>query len=279
MAVAELKEALGLLSRKPVLWIPGIVGGILAAILWLTLFVSGAFFSGRLLILFALVLLLFITGIPAAIRSNEFSFRALVRGGAQYYFRVLLPQLVIVFSLLVVFIVCAITFTLFGFGADIGLLVALSFGIMIPTLILTYFFDMAAIFEDRKVFASIQQSILVVSAHMTEVLSYLLVSFFVSAGILFALMIAWEAALFDKLKPIMDFTDAQRQAFTPDQLLAMIGQDGAWITAAVIFIGMTLLVPLLVSYKACFYRKISSLPLNIQQAYGEYDSKGRWYKY
>jgi len=280
MAVAELREAIGLLFRMPLLWIPGLVGGLFAAIIWLTVFVSGAFYTGRLFILFALALLFFITGMYSLIHTNTATIRGLAEGGMNYYFRVLLPQIVLGFLLLLVFILCTVVFSLLGLGSDIGLITALTFGILIPTFMLTFFFDTAAVFEDRKVFESLQRSILLVSENMMDVISFFLVAAFVSFSVIFGLMIVWEAFLFDKLKPIMDFTEAQREAFTPDQLLAMIGQDGIWVTAAVIFVGVLILLPVLFSYKACFYRKIAGgtsadgKPMN-----GEYDSKGRWYKY
>jgi hypothetical protein len=280
MAIAEFKEAVALLIRIPLLWIPGIIGGAFTAILWLTLFVSEAFFTSRLFIIFSLVLLFFTTGMLSVIRNHERTGRALVIGGVNYYFRVLLPQLVIGFTMLLVFILCILTFALLGLASDIGLLIALTFGITIPTLMLTFFFDTVAVFEDRRVFESIQRSILLVSEHMMEVLSFFLVSALVCAGVVFGLMIVWEALLFDKLKPIMDFTDAQREAFTPDQLLAIIGSDGMWITAVIVFVGILILLPLLFSYKACFYKKMASGAVMVeQQAYGEYDNKGRWYKY
>jgi hypothetical protein len=280
MAIAELKEAVALLVRIPLLWIPGIIGGAFAAIIWLTFFVSGAFFTSRLVVIFSLVLLFFTTGMLSVIRNNEATARALVGGGLNYYFRVLLPQLVIGFALLVVFMLCMIIFALLGLVSDIGLLSALTFGIMIPILMLTFFVDTAAVFEDRRVFESIQRSILLVSNHMMEVLSFFMLSALLCAGTLFGLMIVWEAILFDKLKPIMDFTDTQREAFTPDQLFAMIGQDGIWVTAILLFAGVLILLPLLFSFKACFYKKMASGAVTIeQQSYGEYDGKGRWYKY
>ena len=280
MAIAELREAVALLVRMPLLWIPGIIGGIFGAIIWLTLFISGAFFTSRLLIIFPLVLLFFTTGMLSVIRNNEGTGRALLSGGLTYYFRVLLPQLVIGFIVLLVFLLCTMTFALLGQASDIGLLVSLTFGIMIPTLMLTFFFDTAAVFEERRIFASIQRSVLLVSEHMMEVLSFFIVSALLCAGIIFGLMIVWESVLFDKLKPIMDFTDAQREAFTPDQLIAMIGTDGMWVTAVLVFIGVLILLPLVFSYKACFYKKIASSTVVIeQQSTGEYDSKGRWYKY
>ena len=280
MAIAELREAVALLVRMPLVWIPGIIGGAFAAIIWLTLFVSGAFFTSRLLVIFSLVLLFFTTGTLSVIRNNEATGRVLVLGGLNYYFRVLLPQLVIGFAILLVFILCTIAFAIIGQASDIGLLTILTFGIMIPTVILTFFFDTVAVFEDRRVFESIQRSILLVSEHMMEVLSFLVVSALLCAGVIFGLMIVWEAFLFDKIKPVMDFTDAQREAFTPDQLLVMIGQDGIWVTAVIVFIGVLILLPLLFSYKACFYKKMASNTIVIEQhTPGEYDSKGRWYKY
>jgi hypothetical protein len=280
MAFTELREASRLLFRMPLLWIPGIIGGAFAAIIWLTLFTSGAFFTSRLLVIFALALLFFTTGMTAVFRNNEATPAVFFTGGLNYFFRVLLPLIVIGFVLTVVFILCTILFALAGLASDIGLLTSFTFGIMVPGLMLTFFFDMAAVLEDRKVFESIRRSILLVSSHMMETLVYFMISALVSAGVIFSLMIVWEAILFEKLKPLMDFTEAQREAFTPDQLIAMIGQDGIWITAAVIFIGVLILLPILISYKACFFKKMASNTVTIdQQTYGEYDSKGRWYKY
>jgi hypothetical protein len=52
------------------------------------------------------------------------------------------------------------------------------------------------------------------------------------------------------------------------------------ITAIILFIGVFLLLPLLYTYKACFFRKLAHGTAVIQQqSTGEYDSKGRWFKY
>jgi hypothetical protein len=280
MAIAELKEGVALLIRMPLLWITGIVGGACAAILWLTLFASGSFFTSRLLIIFFLVLLFFTTGMLAAIRKNEATIPGFFEGGRAYFFRVLLPQIVLGSALMLVFILCTITFALLGLASDAGLLASLAFGIMIPTLMLTFFFDTAAVFEDKRVFESIQRSVILVSEHIMEVLSFFIISAVLCAGVIFGLMIVWELLLYEKLKPLMEFTDAQREAFTPDQLFAMIGQDGIWVTALILFTGVLILLPVLYSFKACFFRKMASSTITIeQQTYGEYDSKGRWYKY
>jgi hypothetical protein len=280
MAITELKEAILLLKRMPSLWIPGIVGGILAAALWVTLNLSGNFFASRLLVIFGLVLLLFTTGMLVIIRNNEGDLRTMLAGGIRYYFRVLLPQLIIIFGVMLIFTLVIVTFSLIGASSDMSMVTALTLGFMIPIVLLTFFYDTAAVFEERKVFESIRRSIQLVMTHISDVITFLLVCAAISIGIIFILMIIWEAFLYDRLEPITLYNETQLQTFTPDQLIALIGPGGMWITAIILFIGVFLLLPLLHTYKACFFRKLARGATIIQQSTtGDYDSKGRWYKY
>jgi hypothetical protein len=280
MAITELKEAITLLKRMPSLWVPGIVGGILAAALWVTLNLSGTFFAGRLLVIFGLVLILFTTGMLVVIRNNEGDLRTMLAGGIRYYFRVLLPQLIILFGVMLIFTLVMVTFGLIGASSDISMVIALTFGFMIPTVLLTFFYDTAAVFEERKVFDSLRRSVQLVMTHINEVIAFLFVYAAISIGIIFMLMIIWEAFLYDKLEPITRYNETQLQTFTPDQLIALIGPGGMWVTAIILFIGVFLLLPLLYTYKACFFRKLArEATILQQQTTGEYDSKGRWFKY
>jgi hypothetical protein len=279
MSMAELREACGLLAKKPVLWIPGIVGGLCAAILWLVLMFFGTFYAGRLLLIAGLILLFFITGALALIKNDENDFRGMLRSGWQYYFRVLLPVLFILFMILLVFILVILTLSLIGIQSDESLIVFLSFGVMIPSILLTLFVDTAAVFDDKRVFDSIQRSVELVSVNLSQTLTFFIINAVVICGILFSLMIVWEALLYAKLQPIMEFTEEQIRAFTPEQLLALIGTDGIWVTAGILFIAGLVLIPIIVTYKACFFKKLPGGTVTIQQVAGEYDSKGRWYKY
>jgi hypothetical protein len=280
MAINELKEAISLLKKFPSLWIPGIVGGILTASVWIILNLSGPFFAGRLLVIFGLVLLLFTTGLLVIIRNNEGDIRTMLTGGIRYYFRVLLPQLIIIFAVILIFTLVMVTFSLIGATSDVGMVTALSIGFMIPIVILTFFYDTAAVFEERKVFDSIRRSIHLVITHMNDVIAFLFICAAITFGIIFMLMIIWEAFLYDMLEPITRYNETQLQTFTPEQLMAMIGPEGMWITAVVLFIGVFLLLPFLYSYKACFFRKLTrGTPVIQQPTTGEFDSKGRWYKY
>jgi hypothetical protein len=280
MAITELKEAVRLLGRMPLLWIPGLVGGLSAAVLWLILMFFGSFFAGRLLVIFGLVLLLFITGALCLIKNDGGEIRSMLSAGRQYYFRVLLPELVIIFMILLVFVLLVLTLTLVGTTPDPALIAFLTLGVTIPSIVLTFFADTEAVFEDRKVFESIQRSIEMVSMNISNVIAFIITSAVVTCAVVFSLMLIWEGLLYSRLEPVTHYTEAQLQAFTPDQLLALIGTDGIWVTALVLFIAGLVLIPVLLSYKACFFRKlVGSTAVVIQQESGEYDSKGRWYKY
>ncbi|MDD1687165.1 hypothetical protein [Methanoregula sp.] len=281
MAIAELKEACGLLARMPLLWIPGIIGGLLAAALWLLAVFSGVFFAGRLLVLAGLVLLFFVTGALFLIRSNGGDIRSMIGASWQYYFRVLLPLMVIMFMTMLVFVLVVLTLTLIGTAPGNAVMVFLSFGVVLPSLLLTIFTDNAAVFEDRKVFESIQRSIQLVSTNMSQFIRFLVVSVVMVCVILFGLMIVWEIPLIAKLEPFMNYTQEQQMAFTFDQFMTLIGTEGIWVTAAVLFIAGLIIIPLISTYKACFFRNLAKGTTIViqQQVTGEYDSKGRWYKY
>jgi hypothetical protein len=98
-------------------------------------------------------------------------------------------------------------------------------------------------------------------------------------------MLVWEGILYDKLQPLTTYNETQIQSFTPDQLTALIGPTGMWVTAVIIFLGVFLLLPILISYKARVFRTLSGnvpntqVPITQVPTTGEYDSKGRWYKY
>ncbi|WAC04369.1 MAG: hypothetical protein OS112_07820 [Methanoregula sp.] len=279
MSLAALKDTVDLLTRVPVLWIPGFVCGILAACLWLVLNISGAFLAGRLLVIFPLVCLFFIIGMLSAVHKRGATFKEMLADGTGYYFRVLLPTLVIVFGIVLVFIMVILTLTLFGLKPDAGLLTFLVFGVVLPTVILTLFYDTAVIFEGKKVFESLERSIEVVTANLGDVILFMSGCLLIFCSISFGMMVLWTSFLADRLEPISRFNETQLQSFTSDQFIVMIGQDGIWITALVIFCYMTLLIPVLYTYKACFYRLVSGKIAQVQQQVGEFDSKGRWYKY
>ena len=74
---------------------------------------------------------------------------------------------------MLVFILIFITLTLAGVAPDPVLMAAVSIVIMIPSIILSFFCDTAAVFEDRGVFESIRRSIELVRSRLQEVIVFL----------------------------------------------------------------------------------------------------------
>ena len=280
MVLTELKEALGLLRRIPVLWVPGLVTGVLAAVLWLIFNAQGSFFASRLVLIGSLIAVFFLAGSYAVIRNGNGSIRELFTGGTQYFFRVLLSMLVIIFCTLILVALVMITLSFGGVPANPEFMGVFSICIIVPVAFLTVFFDTAAVFEDRQIFGAIRRSIELVTAQSVRVLKFYVISAVLFFGITFSLTIVWEAALYDKLEPLTRFNETQMAGFTPDQLTGMVGTDGTVITAVCLFFGFLVLLPVLSTYKACFFRSLTQGSISIdQQTDGEYDSKGRWYKY
>ena len=283
MVLTELKEALGLLRRIPALWVPGLVTGTLAAVLLLIFTAQESFFASHLILIWLLIAVFFLAGSYAVIRNDNGNFRELYRGGSLYFFRVLLPLLVIIFCTIILVALVMITLSFAGIPANPEFMAIFSICLVVPVAFLTVFFDTAAVLEDKRIFDSIKRSVELVTAQFVRVFKFYVLSAAVFFGITFSLMMIWEALLYDKLEPLTRFNETQIAEFNPEQLAGMIGTDGMVVTAVCLFFGFLLLLPILSTYKACFFRsltKSSPGPVSIdQQVTGEFDSKGRWYKY
>jgi len=282
MVLNELREAVRLITKAPVLLLPGIVAGLLGAVLWILLNISGMFFTSKIVVIACLAMLLFVAGALNLLKKNGTDALTMLRDGIHYYFRVLLPELVLCFVLLLVFVTITIVTTISaGDSGDYEITGMLAILVMIPTLFVTFFCDTAAVFEDLPVFNSLRRSITVVASHAGEVLGFYIIYCVILFIDFFVFAIIWEGILFDKLEPLTHYNQTQIAAVTPQQLIALVGPDGMWVTAVVIFFALLFLVPLLLAYKACFYRAITGSPKSGggQPMTGEFDSKGRWYKY
>jgi len=279
MSLAALREAIDLMVTRPLLWVPGLACGLLSFLLVLMAFYAGTFFAGRFAILIGLAAVWLAAIAYALVRTGDLTIGRAAREGAAQYFRILTPVLVVVCGIFLVFFLVAGTLTLAGIPADPSLLTFLIFGVMLPSVALTFFADCAAVFEGKKVFEAISRSIEVVTLNLFKTLLFYAGGILITCGVGFIFLLAWTAALADRLEPVTHFNETQYAAFTPHDLVSLIGTDGVWIGAVCVFCAVAVLFTVLVTYKACFYRSLAGTTLPIRQEIGEYDSKGRWYKY
>jgi len=275
MTLGSLSGAAGLLRRHPVLWSVGIVMGVLAVVDLVIPLYGGTFYAEPLALLQALVMPFLAGGVYGTIRANSFSAGEFLQSGKTYYFRILLPALLIFFAVILTAFLLAIPLTLLGAGAASGTM-PLLLGVLVSIVFFTFFYDTVAVFEETNVFESIRRSVEFVMNNLGSVLVFYLVNIVVLVGIGFAAFVAIAALLVDRLEPLTRLDPAELQAVTPQDLLGLIGTEGIWTIAAVYAVVIVLFAAFLYAYKASFFRDhAASVP--IQQ--GEYDEKGRWYKY
>ncbi|MCC7564872.1 MAG: hypothetical protein KO206_01150, partial [Methanomicrobiaceae archaeon] len=158
----------------------------------------------------------------------------------------------------------------------------MTLGVLVPFIFFTYFYDTAAVFEDRKVFDSIRRSVEFVLNNAGGVILFYIANILILLGVVFAGVIVWTLLLAEKLEPLIGMTTAEIQELMPQDILSLIGADGIVITAAIYALVALVSTTILYTYKACFYRRLSAGTAALENGGmigGEYDEKGRWYKY
>ncbi len=275
MTLKSVTGAASLLRRYPVLWSVGLVMGALAVLDLIVPVYGGAFYTEPLALLQALVMPFLAGGVYGTVRAETFSAGEFLRSGKAYYFRILLPALVLLFGVILTVFLLAIPLAFLGAGAAAGM-TPLLFGVLVSIAFFTFFYDTVAVFEETNVFESIRRSIEFVMNNLGSVLVFYLVNIVVLASLGFAGLLAWTAVFADRLEPLTRMTSAELQTVMPEDILALIGTEGIWISAVVYAVVIVLFSAFLYAYKASFFKNHAGAP-RVEQ--GEYDEKGRWYKY
>ncbi|MBP2134587.1 hypothetical protein J2128_002558 [Methanomicrobium sp. W14] len=286
MGFQSLHKALVLLGH-PVLWIPGILAGLFSAagIHFAFSGLEGAFYSERVVIFSLVVMPLFIAGVYGAVKTDDYSFRNFVKQGISGYFRVLLPTVLIMSAAFLFMLI--VTMPVLISGASSSLLLASVFIIFfLPLLLVVFFYDTAAIFEDKKVFECIKRSLEASFARPVQILGFYAVLILVMLVLFTGISMVWSGILADQFEPLltMNETELNSLAQNPEILFGMIGDYGVFVTSVISFIGTLLFTALFLVYKAVFYRDVlmdvkTVTGPGMTETQGEYDEKGRWYKY
>lgn len=281
MGMKSLRSGFMLLAN-PCLWIAPVVFAVFAYFqLAIAVEGTGLFLSEKIGIIWLVTIPFFLSATYGCIKKNDFSARSYLKEGISGYFKVLIPGLLL-FMIAMIIIATAFIPAISGEG---GLLLFLIMAVfLVPFVLLTFFFDTAAIFEGKKVFESIKRSIELSGIKTAEIISFYAVLLLLVIILGFGLMIIWSALLTDQLMPLAEMTSEEinRVSSDPDALRAILGGYGVFITsvtyAAGIFISSLVFIP----FKAVFYRDVllNARPEHIvDESQGEYDEKGRWYRY
>jgi hypothetical protein len=284
MALESLKDAIGTISRMPVLWISGGATGILSSLDLLAPLYLDAFITGRLWLLQALILPFIIGGAFGVIKENDGRLAVFFRSGFRYYWSVLLPVLILGFAALITLFLVVLPLSVIGIPLVTQIVTMVTLGITVPFAFFSFFYDAAAVFEERKIFDSIRRSIEFIITNAFKSVLFFVISVLLSLLVAFPAFFAWTLLLADQLEWLIDLSASEIQALTPQGVVMQLGPQAILITAVIFFAAMLLIGTLLIAYKACFFRRHadqqSALPGQASpQTQGEYDAKGRWYKY
>jgi hypothetical protein len=278
MIVPALREALGLLRTFPVIWLNGIVwGAVIGTTIILTLSAE-SFIMERISILMLIIMPLFIAGTYGVIKTQDGSLASFFRSGLKYYFNIILPSVIIFFAWVLTLFLIAITLALLGISQDSAVMVMVMFGVSLPIVFFTFFYDTAAVFEDQKVFDSIKRSIEIVLSHPGKVIMFYLALLGLFFIVYLLVNIGLIVFLSGEIEPLISLNQSEIAAMTMDDWQELLGERGVWIIALILGIAETVFVSLLYSFKATFYRMITEEKTSYLPS-GEYDEKGRWFRF
>jgi len=283
MALKPLADAVSLL-KNPILWLPGVYAGvIIASSLWLV-FSGGEFIAGKLLFLGAVLFPFFIAGAIGCISTRDYGYETFSRYAVKYYFPVLLPVIVIIAIIILLLILFSIPFAIAGLGNDPALIGGLFIGIMVPVIIFSFYADNVAVSEGLKVFASLKRSMIIASRSFMTIISCIVISGVGAAALGMITAMVWGMILADRFTQYLDMGMAEQQkifsTFGLSDWQRILGPHGIAITAILIGLYVMLLISVFITYKQkCFESAHTEEPEIPAQSTGEYDEKGRWYKY
>lgn len=280
MIVKAIQETISYLTHKPVLWIPGLYAGIIVAIyVWLEL--SGSNFLAEKIGILALILFPYFMGlVNYTFHVSEFKLKTTLAGGLKTFFPIILPFIILAGVIVILMILFSIPLTIMGFGQDPYTLSGMIMGLMIPTLFISWYIDNIAVCEGTGIKETFKRSMILCSSDFFATLGCILMSCLVFILAIFLGALIWGIALAERFTPYLSMNmTVQKETFSNFTLTdwqALIGHSGMIITALISGLMIFLLIPFILVFKYQCYNSISH---KISVIYGEYDEKGRWFKY
>ncbi|MCZ0863251.1 hypothetical protein [Methanocorpusculum vombati] len=281
MALQSLGEAAGWMVKSPYVWLSGLWTAAVLLLFWYLYANVGVMTAVSVAMVLAFMLPALIAGTYGIVAEHESSFAVFRRYAVHGYFRQLLPSLLVFLIAWVISQFISYLLMTFGFGLTASAQVAMF--VFIPVVFFCYFADVTAVVNEKRVFASVKDSFLRVMNGSFSVAIFYLVNVALLIAASFIGSFVFAALATDAFLPLASMTEAELLSLTPDELLAIMSAP------EVVFAGFTTLavcavifVPLFTLYKACYFAKTSALVLPdvpAAEPEGEYDEKGRWYKY
>lgn len=297
MALKSLSEALGLLAKKPLVWMPGFFAAfaILLTYYMYSLFGMGVAFPVGITLL--VIMPAFLAGTYGIVIGDNATPAAFRKYAIYGYIRCLMPTIIL---LMIGWILAtALTYLLMTFGLSVTVGYYFSTFVIIPLLFFCYFADITAVVNNLPAFRAIKDSAArVTNGAVNSMVFYIFnVVILLAASMFYSLICSLLTV--DVASPLFEMNETQLIALSQSaefetELLALVSTPEI-ISAAIISLAITacIFVPIFVVYKACFYKRLlvtNTMPEAANKEHqggqgnqgnqgGSFDEKGRWYKY
>ena len=205
-----------------------------------------------------------------------------------YYYR--FSGLVAVISLILLvlltwFLMNLVTMLLLTFGVSAELALYISLFVVIPLVFFCYFADITAIRHNLTMGQAVKDSARRVALGSFSITVFYLMNIAVIFFASFVLSMVMSFVGFEALLPLAEMTEEALLALTPEELVTLV-MTPEIIQASFVSLAITafIFVPFFVSYKTYFFKRMLSVyngsaVQHTAEEDGEYDEKGRWFKY
>lgn len=282
MIVQSIKATFRALTRNPVLWLPGVYTGVITALLvWLE-FSGNSFVASKIFLLALIAFPIFLGMVTSALAREETGFTENIKSGLRFYFPVILPYVIVFGMIMLLALLFTVPLAIMGFGDDPAALSGLMLGICIPAFIFSLYADNVAVIEKTRIFPTLKRSLEVASRNFTGTIGFIFTSIIGFFSLLLIGAVIWGISLAEKFAPYAEMNATAQQetfgAYTMADWQVLIGPEGILLTAVLFGLGTFIFVPFVLALKYYCYAAAPAT-IEIEQQHGEYDEKGRWYKY
>ncbi|MBR5008837.1 MAG: hypothetical protein IKY09_07715 [Methanocorpusculum sp.] len=283
MVFTSLAQAVKAYGKMPLVWISGIFSALAILLTYYLAFTVSEVAGLAVMVIFFFAFPYILAGTYGVLIDNnkkKGAFKIYARYGFR---RCLFPNILLV--LLTWFLMNLATSLLLIFGVSPEMALYVSLFVVIPLVFFCYFADITAIRHNLTMGQAVKDSAKRVSAGSFSITAFYLMNIALLFFASFFMSFVMSFVGFEALMPLTELTEEAVASMPLEELTALVLTPEV-IFATVISLAVTALVfvPFFVSFKTYFFKRM--LTVYNGSAYhrpaeeeGEYDEKGRWFKY
>ncbi|MBR4285662.1 MAG: hypothetical protein IKT36_06250 [Methanocorpusculum sp.] len=283
MVFTSLAQAVKAYGKMPLVWISGIFSALAILLTYYLAFTVSEVAGLAVMVIFFFAFPYILAGTYGVLIDNnkkKGAFKIYARYGFR---RCLFPNILLV--LLTWFLMNLATSLLLIFGMSPEMALYISLFVVIPLVFFCYFADITAIRHNLTMGQAVKDSAKRVSAGSFSITAFYLMNIALLFFASFFMSFVMSFVGFEALMPLTELTEEAVASMPLEELTALVLTPEV-IFATVISLAVTALVfvPFFVSFKTYFFKRM--LTVYNGSAYhrpaeeeGEYDEKGRWFKY